>query len=225
MQQAPGYRLGIVGGLLVALLAAFVLGLLVSGGGGDDEAPATPRRAAHTLVGPSGLRDGVPTGYPRSRDGAIAAVLAYGQVFADPDVLFDRDRRRKALAVIATDRYAATFDDGQSALDQARENLGAGDGAQTVFLGAPVSYEVERYTRDQARVRTWGVSVYGNDSGLVPRSDWQTTTTTLKWLHGSWRIDASHAISGPSPAAARRPTDVRELLDGLARMREPRYAP
>lgn len=226
MQHAPGYRLTIVGGLIAALLMAFVLGMIVGGSGDDDAAGAEQAPAGHVLVGPSTIRDGAPVGYPRTRTGAVAAVLAYGQLFADPDVLFDRRRRRKALAQIATDRFAESLENqGAEALDQAKENLGISEGAQTVFLGAPVSYAVERYTRDLARVRSWGVSVYGNDGELRPRTDWRTTTTTVKWVNGGWRIDASNATSGPTPAAGARPSDARELLDELARMREPRYAP
>lgn len=224
-------RRGVSTGTVLAVIAALLIGLLVgrlTSGGGDDS-PPTPKRGQD--VGPTRSVNGVPVGYAHSREGAVAALLNYGAVLSDPNVLLDERRRADVLRLIATPRYASTFrGEGAAALDAVKQSpLGRGltNGARTVYFGTPISYRVQTYDGDSATVVGWGVSVVGNDQGLAPQATWGTTITTAKWQDGDWKVDAVRTIGGPVPKQAdgQRPSDADAFLSRLGDARGLRHAP
>ncbi len=215
-----------------AILLALIIGLAVGRSTAPDANPTTkqaPAPAASAAPGPSRIVSGVGMGYPRTREGAVAALFSDSAVLGDPRTLLDASRRRRVLDLIATERYARTFQgQGGAALDQARRGpLGRGlqTGAQTVYLASPIAYRVVSFTPDAARVVGWGVAVVGNDQGLAPRATWATSTTDAVWENGDWKIDAVTSQDGPTPALTSSPSAASAFLDRLGGLHGVRHAP
>jgi hypothetical protein len=177
------------------------------------------------------LVSGVPIGYAHSSPGAVAALLNYSSVLGNPAVLLNPPHRKTVLAVLATARYAKTFEgSGAAALNAARSNpidKGIAAGAQTVYFASPIAYRVLSYTPAVAVVQGWGVSIIGNDQGVAPQATWGSTTTTARWVDGDWKIDSVSSTTGPVPAlaAGEQPSGAAEFLSGLAGLQQPHHAP
>lgn len=217
--------------VLAGVLLALVVGLLIGRASAPDSHATRPPGTTAGADGKAARRVGtVPVGYPHTRAGAAAATLNGGAALGDPRVLLDPARRTRVLKLIATDRYIKTFTgSGAAALDQARKaplGRGLADGAQTISLTSPLSYRVTSYDGDSARVVSWGVAVVGNDEGLAPSASWATTTTTLRWQDGDWKIDTAASADGPTPGlAGQRPTDASGFISGLAGAQGVHHAP
>lgn len=221
----PGRREDTPVGWIVAVVFAALVGFVI-GRASESSPPAeAPKQAS---PGPHGSRSGVPTGFAHTEAGAVAALLSHAAALGHPRVVVDARRRAQVLSVVATPRYAATFA-GQSAVGLEavrRSSLGRGlaTGAQTIYLASPIAYRVVSFTRDQAVVEGWGVSVIGNSEGLEPRATWGKTLATARWQNGDWRIDDVEAREGPTPKLApgqvtSSPDDFLARLDGLRGVR------
>jgi hypothetical protein len=173
----------------------------------------------------------VARGFARSKPGAVAALLSHATALGDPRVLLDPRRRAEVLAVVATRRYAATFGGrGAAALEAARQGpLGQtlAAGARTAYFATPIAYRVVSYSRDQAVVEGWGVSVVGNEEGLEPQATWGKTLTTLRWDRSDWRVDSVEAKDGPTPKLAQdqAPSSSPDFFARLDGLRGVRHAP
>lgn len=215
-------------GVLLALVGGVVIGRATAP---ESNSATRPSTAAPGEDGQAARRVGtVAVGYPRTREGAVAATLNGGAALGDPRVLLDPAKRTRVLGLVATDRYARTFaGPGAAALDRARdEPLGRGlaDGARTISLTSPLSYRVVSYDETAARIESWGVAVVGNDAGLEPVATWATTMTTLRWQDGDWKIDTARSEPGPTPdLGGQRPTGAAGFISGLGDARGVRHAP
>jgi hypothetical protein len=215
---------------MVALVAA----LLVAGLIGRLTAPTPdPARPPKTRVATSEPRAtdvaaGVPVGYSRTREGAVAAMAAYGQALADPRVQLDDGRRRAVAAAVGTERYARALDEAE-AVFAARRRSAVGQalrpGAHAVFLGLPIAYRVMSYDGSRAVIKSWGVAVAASNTGLDPRASWGTTTTTAVWRDGDWKVDEVRSEPGPVPAGTSTPSQAPPFIEALAGMKALRHAP
>lgn len=226
--SGPGRSLpiGLVAVALVAVVAAFVVGR-VSAPSHHSTQTVTSTVSTPSQPSPSRVQDGVPVGYPRTKAGAVAALLTDGQTLSEPQVLFNASRRSQVLSLIATSAYAQTF--AGSALSQAERQtpLGRGilAGAKTVFLAVPISYRVVSYSPDQVKVVSYSVSVVANDRGLSPRATWSTTTTTAVWQDGGWRVSSASSSDGPTPALTDQPSTATAFLGALSSQQAVHDAP
>ena len=192
--------------LVVALLAAAVIGRLTAP---RADAPPVPRPAPVTE--PPGLRAtgtvaGVPVGYARMREGAVAAMAAYGRVLADPRVQLDDRRRHAVAAAVGTERYAQSLQDA-GAVFAARRAGPVGQalrpGARAVFLAVPIAYRMVSYDDSTAVIESWGVAITASDTGLSPQASWGTTTTTAVWERGDWKVDEVRLAARAHPRRRR----------------------
>lgn len=215
---------------IAAVVVALIVGLLVGRVSAPDH-HSTTTTVAPSPEGQAARRVGtVPIGYPHTRAGAVAATLNAGAVLGDPRVLLDPARRTRALSLLVTARYAKTFTgSGAAALEQARNApLGRGlrTGAQTISLTSPLAYRIVTYDGQSAKVVSWGVAVVGNDQGLAPSASWATTTTTLRWQDGDWKIDAASSQPGPTPGLdGQRPGGADAFIAGLSGSQGVHHAP
>jgi hypothetical protein len=220
-------RPAMVVALVAALLAAGAIGRLTAPRIDSSPAPAPaveqpPTRGATRTVA------GVPIGYSRTREGAVAAMAAFGQALADPRVQLNDRRRDEVARAIGTRRYERALDQAQ-AVFAARRAGAVGralrPGVQAVFLAVPIAFRILSYEDSRAVIKSWGVAVAASDTGLVPQASWATTTTTAVWEHGDWKVDAVHGESGPVPATAGTPSPARSFIAALAGMSSLRHAP
>jgi hypothetical protein len=221
----PGW-IALALGVALALIVGVLLGRATAPGG------SSPSRSAPTnSEGATRSVAGVPVGYPHTEAGAVAALLNYGVVLDNPQVLLNAARRKQVLAVVATSHYASTFEGaGAAALATVRSGpIGQGlqAGAQTVFMASPIAYRVQSYTPAAAVVQGWGVSVVGNDQGVAPQATWGSTTTTARWVDGDWKIDSVSSTNGPVPALAEseHPSGAGEFLSDLNGFQQPHDVP
>lgn len=222
----PGW-IALALGVALALIAGVLLGRATAPGGGSS----LPKPAPSNRPGPTRSVAGVPVGYPHTEAGAVAALLSYSVVLDNPEVLLSTARRKQVLAIVATARYARTFEGvGATALAAVRNGpigRGLASGAQTVFMASPIAYRVQSYTPAAAVVQGWGVSIVGNDRGVAPQATWGSTTTTAHWVDGDWKIDSVSSTSGPVPALAvgEQPSSASEFLSDLTGLQQPHDVP
>ena len=196
-------------------------------------AAAAPSDAAATRVGPGRFEAGVGVGYAHSQQGAVAAAANYARVLAS-DVLLDTAGRRAAIDALAAPDARARL---QKSFDQVavplRQGLGvtggADDNAQVLLRATPVGWRVEDYGNGAAKVAIWMTSVGGSVGGKVPvpvREGWGTTTVTLRWVGGDWKMVDTTSSDGPVPIAdVAPPTAAGELVDKANEFKEFTYAP
>lgn len=215
--------------IVLGVVAALVVGLLVGRASAPDD-PASDKPLTPGAAGPGPAREqaGVPVGYPRSSQGAVAALLNYSVVLSRL-LLEAPERRNAALDVLATPDFAT---DTARQLQRARAAaergpLGPalrGDGT-AVYRGGPLGFRVVRFSRDEAVVDTWAFGVVAADPGLDPQMTFQTSTSTLVWRDGDWKLAASRSRPGPAPRVSGPRVTGQAFVAGAGRLRELRYAP
>ncbi len=211
-------------GHLLAALALVVIGLLIgwatdSGDGGErGEQPTAD-------VGPTRTVDGVPVGYERSREGAVAAVLNYGAALADPALYGDVARLRAAVRAAGTREYVDRYRSGLAEAGQGPLAEAVRRGDATIQKSVPLGYRVLRYTDDEVVVRTWAVGVLGSAGGLDPQAVWGLEATTMRWADGDWKIAAVKTEAAPVPRSVNAPTKPNQFFDLIGGLRGVGYAP
>ena len=151
-----------------------------------------------TTPGPTTEVDGVPAGFARTRQGALAAATAFvatGQALLDMDPLAAEQAVRRMAASSTADAQVA---DVLARLVAVREALAPGTGP-TVFRQSPVSWRVDRFSPGRATVAVWSVGVLSREAIAPPQAGWETSTFDLVWERGDWRIRAETVTPGPAP--------------------------
>lgn len=154
--------------------------------------------------GPARRVEGVPVGWDASRAGSVSAAAGYAKTMSTLWFLADRDRRHRAIQLMATPDRAATLTASQDRL--AARLLGGplgsalrDGGARGVLTTALLGYRVEAFSARWARVALWAVVIYGAETGLLPGAAWTTTTIELRWAEGDWKLTGAVTAPGPNP--------------------------
>jgi len=180
------------------VLLGLVVGWLTAGDGGDS---SDGKGAAN--AGPTDTVEGVPVGYERSREGAVAAVVNYGAALGGPEFITNRARRQAMLRVAATEEVAQEYEKGAAGLAELADTplyRAIRRGESAIYQGVPLGYRVERYNEDEAEVFTWSASVLGAGQEK-PQVLFSQRRTTLRW-DGDWKLAGGSEQDGPTPALA-----------------------
>lgn len=181
--------------------------------------PALADAARAADAGPARMTNGIPSGFARTRDGAVAAAAAFvctGQALVDLDPLSVEDAVRSMAASASADRQVA---DTQNQLRRTRDALASGEGP-IVFHQAVAAYRVEAFDPDRARVAVWNVGVLTRDGVAPPQAGWAISTFDLVWERDDWRIWSEAVVPGPAPVlndstAPATPAQFVQSLDGF----------
>jgi hypothetical protein len=201
----------------LSLVTGLALASQLSGGGSVSTGSATQVEApAEHGPGPTGIVDGIPSGFARTREGAIAAASAYvttGQPLLDLDPLSAERAVRRLAASAHADRFATET---LEQLRSARAALAEGRGP-IVYRQAVVAYRVDAFDPDRARVSIWNVGVLTRDGVAPPQAAWATSTFDLVWEEGDWRIWAEAVVPGPAPILnnSAAPATTRQFMGAL----------
>lgn len=190
----------------------------------DGAGPSTPPASAASLTadlgtGSTDTTDGIPSGFARTRDGAIAAAAAYvmtGQPLLDLDPITAERAVRRLAASASADRFAA---DTMMQLRSARETLAGGSGP-IIYRQAVLAHRVQAFDEHRARVAVWNVGVLTREGVAPPQAAWATSTIDLVWERGDWRIWSETIVPGPAPilndsVAPATSAEFTRALDGF----------
>lgn len=156
-----------------------------------------------TGPGPSRSVEGVPVGYQRTEQGAVAAAANYAVVLDSPAIL-DEERLASVLEQVAAadarPDLASRFGRVTALLEE-RLNLdeSAITDAGFVMRSVPAGYRLLDYSDDAATVAVWGTSVFVAAGRQAVAPAWGTTELTLRWEDGDWRVAALDTSEGPAP--------------------------
>lgn len=161
--------------------------------------------------------------HPQTEHGAVAAAGNYLRLLtalgAMPDlrdtvldriVLSEADQLRKHAAA-----GFALLDSELAAARQTRSDV------SWWLRQIPVSFSVDEFTADRARVRVWSLGLAALPGWVESTETWQTTSFDLVWRDGLWRIAGWEVSPGPVPlSTARQPTPTDQLLAGVGTWKE-----
>ncbi|MGK5450662.1 hypothetical protein [Streptomyces radiopugnans] len=207
-------------GVVVLLIAAIAFanrgGGDTTSGGGGGEAREDARPTAPTGERPvTGQSNGVPSGFPRTEQGAQSAAANYAVALGGTG-MFETEHRHMLVDTLYTPEAAARVKDAQDrAYSKALfERLGltpegeAPDGMTFVSRTVPVGTRVTEYGDDGATVEVWYtglIGMAGEESTTPVTTTWKTWTFQLRWAGSDWRIAQDSQKDGPAPV----PGDIR----------------
>lgn len=197
-------RRGLLLGAVAVLIAGAIGWLAGSSGAAEEGGPHPP--GATALI--TSKRAGVPVGFPRTREGAAAAVAAYQRAFASASVLRPgvlEDRIRAVATPEYAERMLAANSPGLERLASGPIGSGLARGEQTLYSAVPIGYEVEAFSPARAEILTWGFTLLGNASSVEPAAYFGLSHTELTWASDGWRIARTEAGFGPTPKLATKP--------------------
>ncbi|MBA0053660.1 hypothetical protein E0L36_23165 [Streptomyces sp. AJS327] len=197
-----------IGAALVVTVTA--LGLVVTASTVPAPPPHTASPTNHAPSADSStsvqVRDGVPTGHPRTSEGAKSAAANTVTVLGSAPVLGDRKTRNHTVRTIA----AAGFHDSvaqeaERAATSAERRLPE-DAAKAVARTGVLAAEVRSFSVHNAVVRLWMVNVQGSagSSGQRPSSSFHLVTVGLSWQDRDWKVRSLTSGTGPRPAGSLR---------------------
>ncbi|MEU6070536.1 hypothetical protein ABZ864_40380 [Streptomyces sp. NPDC047082] len=224
----------------VVLLISAVLALFGGKGGSDTGSAGAPADATPTATtGGSGpgakahtVKNGVPVGYPHSKEGAAAAAVNYQMARSSPGYFTDTALRHQVLKTIMT---SGALPSQQASDDQAVGGLltSLGVTAKTapdmVMRAAPLGTSVSSYSPDTATVSAWMAEVVGvptEKSPMPVSATWSTYTIILQWQGADWKVATISQSDGPTPLVAQdsTPSSTSQMRLANEEFDAPRYA-
>ena len=189
-------RLGIMitGALLVGIVVGAVIGASQRDSA-DENAPQTSAPQQIEDPGPSDELNGVPIGYARTEEGAVAAAANFTLLTAK-DSLLDRDALVLAMETLAAPTWIT------EARAQARNGfdfITNRYGNDANVTGAVLRYDIADFSTDQATVKLWAVSVASGSKQRNVDELWSILTVDLQWVKNDWRVTGNESEPGPGP--------------------------
>jgi len=156
-----------------------------------------PRALAPPVLGPSRSRAGIPVGFSRSPAGAVAAAGNYLTVLSRslvPEAPWSWAQVIRALTL--SPLSARAIGAGAESAQVAARLASAG---ASLYVGSwLLGYRASSYSPTQATVTVWSMGVMTSSIGVVAPA-YSTTTCTLRWFEGDWKISDAQVSPGPTP--------------------------
>jgi len=199
---------------VLTALAAAAAGVLT---GVVVDRPPSPEVA---VVGPA-VAAGVDRS-ARSRDGAVAAAVAYatmlgrlfplGRAAAEQAAADAASASYRLVLVAAVDRQLVPLQRQASRLP-----------GSTVYRQSVLATRLESYTAERARVSVWVLATVAQAGGpagarLNPLASFATFALDLVWERAAWRLNGTGQRPGPTPLLDGQPQQVGDFdsaLDGF----------
>ncbi|WP_329492975.1 hypothetical protein [Kitasatospora herbaricolor] len=189
----------------------------VAGGSSLTGASTPGQTAASRLV------EGVPVGYSRSREGAVAAAVNYEIARSSARYLTDSGSRERILkTIMASDAAAGQIKDDNTAGARFYSALGltADTADKLIARASPLGSKVVSYSPEVATVSVWMSGIVGLPTPNAPvpvSASWTTYTLVLVWRDGDWKTSSISVTPGPTPlqSTGQQPTstDVFTSMD------------
>jgi hypothetical protein len=154
-------------------------------------------------LGPTGVRYGVPVGWRHDVAGAEAAAAAFVES-SGMVVTAGRLDRRDALLAMSTAEFGPTHVEVTNrTLDDLSGSLVDRGLRQSDLLWSEHALTVDStvLSDDEVEVQVWSVIVVALDGSPVARQVWHTSTLSMRWVDGDWKVDAWSEEMGPVPSA------------------------
>lgn len=179
--------------IVVVVVIAFLLGRATS----DGSTPESPEPAAAPTAdpGPTQELNGVPGGYARTEEGAIAAATNF-QLLSGKDNLLEGDALERAMVAMAAPSWKKeAARQAQTGYEYVVDTYGADAEVSTAVL----RYDLAKFSTDRAVVQLWTVSVLSGSSRPTVDEVWGVVTVDLQWVDDDWRVAGVQSRPGPSP--------------------------
>ncbi|NLU76789.1 hypothetical protein HCC61_29940 [Streptomyces sp. HNM0575] len=230
----PGRSLVTIVGVVVLLIAAIAFANQGGDDGGDDGANGKEGAAAQPTAPTGqkpvdGTKGGIPSGFPKSRQGAESAAANYAVALGGDGMFDDTERKKIVEAVYAPDIAAKRTDD----LDKVykdpdfltkiglEKNGEAPGGSTFISRTNPVGTKVVKFDKSRAKVAVWRSSLFGlaGEGSKTPVTEsWYTNTFDLKWTGEDWKVSDFKQKDGPTPVgrdqAASSAKEMAKAVEG-----------
>jgi hypothetical protein len=209
--RGPQIVLG-VGIGIVLVLAGFIAGRQTAPAA-LAPAPTQKTSASGAVRGPGDISRGVPLGYTRSKEGAVAAAVNFADVL-NSQRLVDRDTYLNAVRAItapeSVDSQVKKASDYLDSLEGSKHLLAKAQlGFAVAIRYLPAGYQLVSFDNDKATVKVWGSTVLGLEQELLPVEAWGTTTLQLRWAGNDWRlVDQKAEATTTVPKIVQTPTTM-----------------
>ena len=180
---------GVIVGILIGTLLGFVLD------DGNGEPPAQERTPSAAGPGPSTEANGVPVGYARTEEGALAAARGFALLSAS-DVIRDKAAYVRAMQTIAAPDWS---DHAKDLALNGYEFLIDRYGPDVDVSAAVLRYDIVDFSPTQAEIELWVVSVAAGSLRPTVDEVWGTALVELAWVDGDWRVSGAENTTGPAP--------------------------
>ncbi len=184
---------------VLSVITGFALRGLVSGDRTTTEPTAAEDAPGIDDPGPWSVANGIPIGFARSTEGAVAAAVSYvstGQLLIDAAPTAIPDLVRVYASADTADQQIADI---LEQLDALQGTLSGGSG-RARYMQAVVATRIESSSEQQCRVSLWSVGVLWRNGAAEPQAGWTTSTLDLVWEADTWRVWSESTVSGPTPA-------------------------
>jgi len=159
-----------------------------------------PRAPAPPALGPSRSLAGIPIGFAHTEPGAVAAASNYLTVLARSLVPEARWSWAQVIRALTLPPLSARAIGAGAESAQVAARL-ASAGASLYVGSWLLGYRVWSYSPTQAMVTVWSMGVMTSSIGVVAPA-YSTTTCTLRWADGDWKISDAQVSPGPTPPSS-----------------------
>lgn len=180
--------------VVIGLIIGVLFGFFVDGND-EEDSPSTATPPHVSGPGPMDELNGVPVGYVRTEEGAVAAATNFN-LLSGRDDLLDPNALRRAMQTFATPSWKKeAAKQAKSGYDYVAETYGADADVSTAML----AYDVTNFSPDHAVVNLWTVTTLSGSARPNVEEVWGIVTVELNWMNNDWRVSGIESTPGPAP--------------------------